>query len=64
MIDEETRWIVEKIFELALLGNGASKIMKLLIADRIPTPSYLNYKRFDTFSNIYAVAPYGYIRPP
>lgn len=57
MIDEETRWIVEKIFELALLGNGASKIMKLLIADKVPTPSYLNYKRFGTFSNIYADAP-------
>lgn len=57
MIDEETRWIVKKIFELALLGNGASKIMKLLIADRVPTPSYLNYKRFGTFSNIYADAP-------
>ena len=57
MIDEETRWIVKKIFELALLGNGASKIMKLLIADKVPTPSYLNYKRFGTFSNIYADAP-------
>ena len=57
MIDEETRWIVEKIFELALLGNGASKIMKLLITDKVPTPSYLNYKRFGTFSNIYADAP-------
>ncbi len=57
MIDEETRWIVEKIFELALLGNGASKIMKFLIADKVPTPSYLNYKRFGTFSNIYADAP-------
>lgn len=56
MIDEETRWIVEKIFELALLGNGASKIMKFLIADKVPTPSYLNYKRFGTFSNIYADA--------
>jgi hypothetical protein len=48
---------VEKIFELALLGNGASKIMKFLIADKVPTPSYLNYKRFGTFSNIYADAP-------
>ena len=57
MIDEETRWIVEKIFELALLGNGASKIMKLLISDKVPTPSYLNYKRFGTFANIYADAP-------
>jgi DNA invertase Pin-like site-specific DNA recombinase len=57
MIDKETRWIVEKIFELALLGNGASKIMKFLIADKVPTPSYLNYKRFGTFSNIYADAP-------
>ena len=57
IIDEETKWIVEKIFELALLGNGASKIMKLLIADKVPTPGYLNYKRFGTFSNIYADAP-------
>ena len=57
MIDEETRWIVEKIYELALLGNGSAKVTKLLIAEKIPTPGYLNYKRYGTFANIYADAP-------
>lgn len=57
VIDEETRWIIEKIYELALLGNGAAKVTKLLIAERIPTPGYLNYKRYGTFANIYADAP-------
>ncbi len=57
MVDEETRWIVEKIYELALLGNGSAKVTKLLIAEKIPTPGYLNYKRYGTFANIYADAP-------
>ena len=56
-VDEETKWIVEKIYALALLGNGAAKVTKLLIAEKIPTPGYLNYKRYGTFANIYADAP-------
>ena len=36
-IDEETRWIIEKIFDLALHGAGAAKITKTLIAEKVPT---------------------------
>ena len=45
MIDEETRWISEKIFAYALQGNGAGWIMKALTREKVPTPGYLNFKR-------------------
>lgn len=32
--DEETRWIVEKIFDLAVHGAGAAKITRILIAEK------------------------------
>ncbi len=57
MIDPETSWIIEKIFDLALHGSGAAKITKTLIAEKVPTAGYLNYKRYGTFANIYADAP-------
>ena len=57
LIDEETRWIVKKIFSLALQGNGAAKITKILTDEKIPTPGWLNFQRYGTFSNIYADAP-------
>lgn len=56
-IDEETRWIVEKIYEYALLGYGAAKITRILIEEKVPTPGYINYKRDGFFANIYAGAP-------
>lgn len=55
--DEETRWIVEKIFDLAVHGAGAAKITRILIAEKVPTAGWLNYKRYGTFANIYAGAP-------
>ncbi|MBP3234552.1 MAG: recombinase family protein [Eubacterium sp.] len=55
-VDEETKWIIEKIYEYALLGNGAGKITKMLIEEKVPTPGYINYKRDGTFANIYAGA--------
>lgn len=57
VIDEETRWIVEKIFDLAVHGAGAAKVTKVLIAEKVPTPGWLNYKRYGTFANIYADTP-------
>ena len=36
IIDEETRWIVEKIFDLAFHGRGAASITSILIAERFP----------------------------
>ena len=56
-IDEETRWIIEKIFDLAYRGAGAAKITGILIDERVPTPGWLNYTRYGTFANIYADAP-------
>ena len=53
-IDEETRWIIEKIFDLAAHGAGGTKIMKKLIADKVPTPGWIAYKRYGAFSNIYS----------
>ena len=57
IIDEETRWIVEKIFEYASHGWGASKITRTLREEKVPTPGWLNYTRYGTFANIYADAP-------
>ena len=56
-IDEETRWIIEKIFDLAFHGAGAAKITKTLITEKVPTAGWLNYQRYGTFANIYANAP-------
>jgi len=57
VIDEETRWIVEKIFDLAFHGAGAAKITGILLDEQVPTPGWLNYTRYGTFANIYADAP-------
>ena len=57
VIDEETRWIVEKIFELAYHGCGAASIAHQMIAEKVPTSGWLNYTRYGTFAHIYADAP-------
>ena len=44
--DDETRWIVEKIFSLAYQGNGGAKITKTLIEEKVPTPSWINCQRY------------------
>ena len=52
--DEETRWIVEKIFDMAAHGMGAAKICGYLNKNNIPTPSQLHYNRngeYDYFVN-------------
>lgn len=56
-IDEETRWIVEKIFDLAYRGAGAAKITNILIDEQIPTAGWFNYTRYGKFAHIYADAP-------
>lgn len=57
LIDEETRWIVEKIYALALQGMGAAKITHILTTEKIPTAGWLNYQRYGTFANIFTDAP-------
>src|SRR5699024_3082743 len=57
IVDPETRWIVEKIFDLAVHGAGAARITKILIQEKVPTPGWLNFTRFGTFANIYKDQP-------
>ena len=57
VVDEETKWIVEKIFELAYHGSGAASIAHRLIEEKVPTSGWLNYTRYGTFAHIYAAAP-------
>lgn len=57
LIDPDTRWIVEKIFDLAVHGSGASKITRILLNEKVPSPGWLNYHRYGTFAHIYAGQP-------
>ncbi len=57
LIDTETRWIVEKIFGLAVQGRGAASITRILTEEKVPTPGWLNYQRYGTFANHFADAP-------
>lgn len=57
LIDEDTRWIVEKIYDLAFHGMGAAKITKLLIAEQVPTPAWLNFQKYGTFAHVFEGQP-------
>lgn len=57
IVDEEYRWIIEKIFDMAAHGTGASKITRLLIEGKVPTAGWINYQRNGSFAHIYAGAP-------
>ena len=57
LIDNETRWIIEKIFDLALTGAGASKIQHILVKEEVPTPAWWNYQRYGTFAHVFEGKP-------
>ena len=57
LVDNETRWIIEKIFNLALTGAGASKIQRILVKEGVPTPAWWNYQRYGTFAHIFEGQP-------
>ncbi len=57
LIDNETRWIVEKIYNLALAGDGPSKIQRILVNEKIPTPAWLNFQRYGTWAHIFEGKP-------
>lgn len=57
VIDEETSWIIRRIYTLAFYGAGAAKITRTLTQEKVPTPGWLNYQRDGTFANIYRDAP-------
>lgn len=57
LVDPETKWIVEKIFDMAYHGMGASKIMRILVKEHIPTPGWIHYSREGTYARYYQDAP-------
>ena len=57
VIDEETRWVIEKIFDLAAHGCGAAKIARVLYDEKVPTPAYWKYMRHGKFSYVFMDAP-------
>ena len=57
LVDDETKWIIEKIFSLAYQGYGSAKITKQLRAEKVPTASWLNFTRYGTFAHIFEGKP-------
>lgn len=57
IIDEDTKWIIEKIFACALSGMGAARITKKLIEEQVPRPSWISYQKNGTFAHIYEGQP-------
>ena len=51
IVDEETAWVVNKIFDLAFYGNGPNLIQKWLYQNKIECPSYRIYVRTGMFAN-------------
>ena len=45
MVDEETAWIVRKIFDLAVHGMGVRRIANTLMDEKIPCPGWFQYTR-------------------
>ena len=45
MIDEETAWIVRKIFDLAFHGMGAKRIAEALMDEKVLCPGWFQYTR-------------------
>lgn len=43
--DEETSWIVKKIYDLAIAGYGVQAIRRILFDEKIPTPTWWNRKK-------------------
>lgn len=57
LVDPETKWIVEKIFDLASHGMGAAKITRFLVEEKVPTPGWLHYSREGTYARFYEDEP-------
>ncbi|MCM1061123.1 MAG: recombinase family protein [Eubacterium sp.] len=55
--DEETRWIVEKIFDMAAHGAGYSKIRHTLDEEHIPTPAWLDFQKYGMFAKVFDGKP-------
>ena len=55
--DEETAWVVRKIFTLAATGLGPNKIRRALESEKIPSPSWRQYEKFGFFSHLFEGKP-------
>lgn len=53
LIDPDTKWIIEKIFDLALHGAGAAKITRILMEEKVSTPVWVNFRRNGTFAHVF-----------
>ena len=57
LVDTETRWIIEKIFDpCRSRQRGGQHPHGFLVEAKYP-PGWLNFQRYGTFANIYAGAP-------
>ncbi len=57
IIDPDTKWIIEKMFDMAAHGAGAAKIQRQFVAEQVPTPSWVNFQRDGTFAHIFQGQP-------
>lgn len=57
MIDEETAWVVRKIFDLSFHGTGANKIARILTEEQIPSPGWIHYTRTGACSRFFVGQP-------
>ena len=55
--DEDTRWIIEKIFDLAAHGWGYAKIAKRLHEEKIPTSRAWDYQRYGQYADRFENQP-------
>lgn len=53
LVDPETKWIIEKIFDLAFRGAGAAKITRILIEEKVSIPAWYNFTRYGTFAHVF-----------
>ena len=49
-MNNEAKWIIERIFDLTAHGASAAEITKILAAEKVSTPGWLNFKRHGAFS--------------
>ena len=57
IVDEENRWVIEKMFDMAAHGAGTKRIAQALAKEKIPTPGSIAFERFGLYANIYRDAP-------
>ena len=57
IVDENTRWIVERMFEMAASGYGAYRICHVFFDEKVPTPAWLHHEQDGSFGNIFDGQP-------